>query len=164
MGFWVAILITLAVFGSVLWVMPSPREKALIEMRQRAMRFGLKVRLVDQVLAGKLYPWLEDYRGYVMYERYLPAGKKLLSSKAQVIRLSPDDKAHEVDIQNPMKISLQQAGLLDELPESSEALTLFSGGISFLWKEKGGEEGVAKVEKCLNGCVLKLEELKKFKG
>jgi len=164
MGFWVAILITLAVFGSVMWVMPSPREKALTEMRRQAMGFGLKVRLVDQALAGKLYPWLEDYRGYVLYEKYLPAGQKMSTNKAQVIRLSADDRAHEVDVQNPVKVSLQQAGLLNGLPESSEALTLFSGGISFLWKEKGGAEEVKRVEECLSECVLKLEELKKFNG
>jgi len=157
MGFWIAILITLAVFGSVLWVMPSPREKTLTEMRQRAMGFGLRVRLVDKALAAKLYPWLEDYRGYVMYEKYLPAGKKSLSNKAQVIRLSPDDRAHEVDVQNPVKLSLQQAGLLGKLPESSEALTLFAGGVSFLWRERGGVAGVDSVERCLNGCVQVLK-------
>ncbi|MFT7185671.1 MAG: hypothetical protein ACI84K_001053 [Pseudohongiellaceae bacterium] len=164
MGFWIAILMTLAVFGSVLWVMPSPREKTLTEMRYQAMGFGLKVRLVDQTVAGKLYPWLEDYRGYVMYEKYLPIGKKLPSNKAQVIRLSHDDKAHEIDIQNPIKLALLEAELLDGLPESSEALTLFSGGISFLWKEKGGLEGVEKVEQFLNACALTLEEWKKAKG
>jgi len=164
MGFWVAILITLAVLGSVMWVMPSPREKALTKMRHQAMGLGLKVRLVDKSIAGKLYPWLEDYRGYVMYEKYLPIGKKLSSNKAEVIRLSPDDNAHEIDIQNPIKLSLQEAGLLGELPESSEALTLFSGGVAFLWKERGGCDGVERVEKCLTKCVLKLEELEKFKG
>jgi len=164
MGFWVAILITLAVLGSVMWVMPSPREKALTEMRHQAMGFGLKVRLVDKVLAGKLFSWLDDYRGYVMYEKYLPNGKKLLSNKAVVIRLSFDDKAHEIDIQNPIKLSLQEAGLLDELPESSEALILFSGGIALLWKERGGCDGVEGIQKCLTECVLKLEELKIFKG
>jgi hypothetical protein len=157
MGFWVAILITLAVFGSVLWVMPSPREKALTEMRQRAMSLGLKVRLVDQALAQKLFPWLEDYRGYVLYEKYIPIGKKIRSNKIQVIRLSPDANAHEIDIQNPVKLTLQEAGLLEDLPESSEAITLFSGGFSFLWKEKGGLEGVERVEKCLNECILSLK-------
>jgi len=164
MGFWVAIFITLAVFGSVMWVMPSPREKALTKMRHQAMEFGLKVRLVDKALAGQLYPWLDDYRGYVMYEKYLPIGKKLSSNKAEVIRLSFDDKAHEIDIQNPIKLSLQDAGLLDELPESSEALTFFSGGIAFLWRERGESDSVERIEKCLIGCVQKLEELKKFKG
>jgi hypothetical protein len=157
MEFWIAILITLAVFGSVLWVMPSPREKALIDMRQKAMGLGLKVRLVDKTLAGKLYPWLEDYRGYVLYEKYIPIGKKMLSNKIQVIRLSVDHQAHEIDVENPVKITLQQAGLLDNLPESSEALTLFSGGFSFLWKEKGGLLGVERVEKCLNESILNLK-------
>ena len=164
MGFWVAILITLAVLGSVLWVMPSPREKLLTSMRHNAMGFGLKVRLVDKALAAKLYPWLEDYRGYVMYEKYLPTGKKLETAKTEVIRLSPDESAHEVDIQNPLKIALEKSNLLDELPESSEALTFFSGGVSLLWREKGELDGVRKIDVCLNECVAELERIKKIKG
>lgn len=159
MGFWIAILITLAVSGSVLWVMPSPRDKALTQMRQQAIASGLKVRLVDSALAAKLYPWLEDYRGYVMYEKYLPLGKKLHEGRTEVIRLSPDEKAHEIDIQNPIKLALLDAGLLNELPRSSEALTFFSGGVSFLWKEKEALEGVAKIHQCLDGCVKHLDSL-----
>ena len=158
MEFWIAILITLAVLGSVLWVLPSPREKALTLMRHQAMGFGLKVRLVDSALAAKLFPWLQDYRGYVMYEKYLPSTQKWCYSKTEVLRLSTDEYTHEIDVQNPTKLSLQEAGLFDQLPESSEALIIFSGGIACLWKENIEKEGVERVNKCLVACVNKLEK------
>ena len=63
MGLVIAILLTLALAGSVLWVMPSPREKRLTALRADAMRRGLRVRLLDKGMGAKLFPWLDDYCG-----------------------------------------------------------------------------------------------------
>lgn len=143
-------------FGSVLWVMPSPREKMLTEMRAEAMSLGLKVRLMDKALAAKLYPWIDDYRLYVLYEKYLPTGKTLITGRAQVIRLSHDESAHEIDEENPLKRALLDKGLLNQLPESAEALTLFAGGVSFLWKERGGVGSVKSVYAFLSDSIKAL--------
>ncbi len=164
MGFWVAILITLAVFGSVLWVMPSPREKALTQMRHKAMGLGLKVRLVDKTLAGKLFPWLESYHGYVMYEKYHSIGKKASSSGTKIIRLSVDENAHELDLQEPVRQFLDQTDLIKSLPESSEAIALFSGGVALLWRERDEPEGVERIEKFLAGCIAEIDKLRGFEG
>jgi len=164
MGFWVAMGITLAVFGSVLWVMPSPREKALTQMRRTAMSLGLKVRLVDKGLAEKLFPWLEDYRGYVLYEKYHAIGKQGGSNKTRVIRLSEDENAHELDQEDPIKRYLDKMNMVDNLPESVEAITLFSGGIALLWRERDEPDCVERVERCLLACISERDKLRALKA
>ena len=56
MGFVIAVLLTLAMAGSVLWVMPSAREKALSAMRQKALENGVRVRLLDEKTAARANP------------------------------------------------------------------------------------------------------------
>lgn len=158
MGFVVAILITLAVMGSVLWVMPSPREKRIIAMRQKAMSLGLKVRLLDQQLAGKLFPWCEDYRQFVLYEKYFQASKKNKSAKDKasqsvVLRLSKDFVPHELDQTHPLQEELKRRGVLDSLPDSAEALCVYSGSVAVLWTEKEGLEVLDGLAESLDECI-----------
>lgn len=151
MGFIVAILITLAVMGSILWVMPSPREKRIIAMRQKAMSLGLKVRLLDQQLAGKFFPWCENHRQFVLYERYFQNENKD-ARQSIVVRLSEGYVPHELDEQ-PIKHKLQALGLLDKLPKSTEALVFYTGAVSVLWTEKEGLEVIDDLAESLAGCA-----------
>lgn len=151
MGFWIAILITLAVLGSVMWVMPSQREKALTEMRRTAMSLGLKVRLLDPKLAKKFFPWLDDYRGFTLYEKYFSAGQQ--HARFQVVRLSIDENAHELDLDDPVKLYIDRSGLVNDLPSSVEALLLFAGGVAILWREDEGPEAVTQINECLAHCL-----------
>lgn len=151
MGFVVAILITLAVMGSVMWVMPSPREKRIIAMRNKALALGLKVRLLDQKLASKFFPWCEDYRQYVLYEKYFSAKVAALTTPL-VIRLSDGFIPHELDEKHPINQILDERGVIEVLPESVEALIFYSGAVGMLWTEKEGEEVLSGVAECLKVC------------
>ncbi len=135
MGLWIAILITLVVMGSILWIKPSPRERLLTEYRKAALAKGLKVRLLDAKLAGQLFPWIENYRQYVFYEKTLPVFAKPKSHKARVIRLSVDPGAHEIDIIDPLRqIIISNPGFL-MLTKTAEALVISASGIALLWRE-----------------------------
>ena len=157
MGIWIAVFITLAVFGSVMWVMPSPREKALTEMRSRALENGMKVRLLDQKLAKVLFYWLENYRPFTLYERPLPTKDRPASHKAIVVRLSEDKNAHELDARDELKEALSKAGVFDSLPDTCEALVISQGGLAILWIEKqkslGSLEGIDSIRECLDKCA-----------
>ncbi len=153
MGLWIAIFITVALLGSVMWVMPSPRERALTEIRNSALEKGLRVRLVDQKLASSLFYWLDNYRGYVLYEKRLPANIKFKRHKAQVTRLSEDLSAHELDGVDETKKAFERLGLLASLPDSAEALVMSSSGISLLWKEERDVADVLGVDECLSRCL-----------
>jgi len=157
MGFLVASLITLAVLGSVMWVMPSIREKSLISMRNKALSLGIKVRLVDEKLSKALFPWLDNYRGYTLYEKLLPPGKKSNSFKARVVRVSDDPNAHEIDAVDPLRQQLISHNLFESLPSTVEALVISASGIALLWREYQLDSSslaeVEKIDECLVRCI-----------
>lgn len=149
MGLAIAILLTLAMLGSVMWVMPSPREKQLTEMRQKAMGLGIKVKLLDQKQAANLYPWVDNHRGFVTYELSLPAGQKWPIKSAKVV---PVDQSalHELDREHGLTQIVTTQGCLDDLPDTAEAMVFYSGCVGLLWREDSGEEEVDKVYKALD--------------
>jgi len=157
MGIWVVVFVTVGLLGSVLWVMPTPREKALTDMRSAALGMGLKVRLSDQKLANALFPWLADYRGYVLYEKALPLGQQIRSPKAKVIRLSENPNAHEIDGFDPLLINLRSKGILNNLPSTAEALIFASSGVSLLWKEQRDIKDVSLLNDCLLSCLREVD-------
>lgn len=135
MGIWIAVFITFAVLGSVLWIKPSPREKLLMEYRQLAMAKGLKVRMLDQKLATQLFPWIENYRPYVFYEKNLPVSAKPSSAKPIVVRVSDNPDAHEIDEVDPVRQAIQSRVGFEKLPDTAEAIVISASGISVLWRE-----------------------------
>ncbi len=152
MGIWIAVLLTLAMLGSVLWVMPSPREKRLTEMRKLAMSRGLKVRLLDKNLANKLFPWVTDPRGFVLYEKYSRGGDKTVSNQVNVIRLNNED-CHELDRDKKHEAYLEVHGLLSKAPASSEAIAFYSGCVAWLWREQGDVSSVEALADVLDICL-----------
>jgi hypothetical protein len=155
----IAVLITLAVLGSVMWVKPSPRERALTALRAKALSLGLRVRIVDARLAGALFCWLDNFRVYSLYEKKLPVGLKPSSYKPVVIRLSEDPELHELDLDetHAFKDLLAAKGVFEGVPETSEALVISQSGIAFLWKECQSEpkstEEVERIDVCLTRCI-----------
>lgn len=156
MGIWIAIFITLVVFGSILWLKPSARDQALTKLRSLALSKGLKVRLLDEKLAQQLVPWIDNYRPFVFYEKNLPASLKPKTYKARVVRLSIDPNAHEIDGLDPIKALLLNGAALDKLPNTAEAIVISKGGVAILWKEDTSLEGgqhVDDIDKFLNDCI-----------
>ena len=153
MGIWIAVVITLLVLGSVLWIMPSTRDKMLMEVRQQALMQGLKVRLLDQQSASALFPWLDDFRGYVLYEKYFAADRKQLKFQPFVIRLSAHQPESEFELEDPLKQTLDRTGLVEKLPASVEALAFYPRGVALLWRESGEAGAVERIGNCLQGCL-----------
>ena len=153
MGLWIAIAVTLLVLGSVLWVMPSARDKMLTEVRQKALAHGTKVRLLDQKLASSLFPWLDDFRGYVLYEKYFAANPRQVKFPSYAIRLSEHEPESEFDLPDPLKSCLDETALAKNLPASAEALAFFPRGVALLWRESGETEVVERIDRCLQGCL-----------
>ena len=135
MGLWIAIFITLAVFGSILWIKPSSRERLLIEYRRLALTKGLKVRLLEAKLSAQLFPWIDNYRQFVFYEKSLPSSAKPKSHKAIVVRVSVDPNAHEIDGIDPIRESLSSIPSFASLPKTAEAIVISASGIALLWRE-----------------------------
>lgn len=143
MGLWVSILVTLIVFGSILWIQPSPRDKMLTQLRSNALSKGLKVRLLDEKLSAQLFPWIDSYQQFVIYEKTLPKLAKPKSHKAIVVRITDDPNAHEIDQVNPIKSLLLDKLDFKLLPRTSEALIISVSGISIVWREYKDDKGNA---------------------
>jgi hypothetical protein len=154
-GFLIALFICLALAGSVMWVMPSPRDRRLAEMRQAALGKGIKVRLLDRKMADALFGWLPDYRGYCLYENY-QLFASLRSDQIQVLRLNEGEEMHELDKLNVLRQAFFESALADEIPQSAEALIIYPKGLSLLWREQGGTEAVADVDAFLRKIAQQL--------
>lgn len=142
MGLLVAILVTLAVAGSIMWVRPSRRDQRITRIRRKAMENGMRVRLLDEKLTGAMFPWLEDYRLYVMYESH-----HLLADRERalrVFRLSGQDQRHELDIlQLDDYERAMQSGVKSLVGDLEiEALVVYPKGVAILWSEQGDEPAV----------------------
>lgn|GEM_PF-1155039 len=153
MGFVIAILITLAIMGSVLWVMPSPRDQAITKLRQQAMRKGMKVRLLDEHLRVKLFPWLADKRSYVLYEMPFALKGKGQESRTCVLRLVGRDTIHELDRDIETHDYIEYHDLLGRVPKSTEAIAFYGGGVALLWRESVGENDIDLIESVLKHCA-----------
>ena len=158
MGLWFAILITLVVFGSILWIKPSHRERLLIDYRKTAVSKGLKVRLLDAKLAEQLFPWIENYRQYAFYEKSLPAFAKPKSHKAIVVRVTVDPNAHEIDAIDPVRQVLSNNPRFGSLPDTAEAIVISASGISILWRESSSNSldhthPIVLIEEFLSDCI-----------
>ena len=129
--------------GSILWIKPSPRERLLIEYRKAALTKGIKVRLLDDKLSKKLFPWIDNYRQFVFYEKSLPASAKPKSHKAIVVRVSIDPNAHEIDAIDPIRQALVSNLSFKELPQTVEAVVVSVSGIYILWRECSDKEDAA---------------------
>lgn len=149
----IALLLTLAIAGSVLWVMPSPHEKKLDAFRKLAMAEGIRVRLLDTSMAARFIPWIKDHRGYVLYELSCKSGRALPVKGYRVVRLSDDDSLHELDRQEPLRQNLLASGMFEVLPASCESLVVSAGGVSIVWQEKGEIEGVRQLSDILRRCL-----------
>ncbi|MFT6906971.1 MAG: hypothetical protein ACJAS1_003644 [Oleiphilaceae bacterium] len=162
MGLWVAILISLAVFGSILWIKPSPRDRLLIECRKIALSKGLKVRLLDAKLAERLFPWIENYRQFVFYEKSLPIHAKPKSHKAIVVRVTLDPNAHEIDAIDPIRQVFSKNPRFKDLPVTVEAVVISVSGISILWRECANKDldhtnPIVLIEAFLIDCIAQSE-------
>ena len=143
MGWFIAIFVTLMIAGSVLWIKPSKRDLRLSELRRRAMAKGIRVRLLDEKLRDNLFPWLEDHRGYSLYENHQFGGREDRSMQAfEVHRKEP---LHELDY---LKLDVDAKRLQEfeaSLPMGVRAVVLFPDGIGLLWDERGDVELVDRL-------------------
>ncbi len=152
MGLVVAILLTLALLGSVLWVMPTPREKRLTQLRNQALRAGLRVRLLDQKMANKLFPWLPDHRGYVLYEKQRRDQHVAAGHRVWVLPLKNDASVHELDRDPEQEAYVKHFNLEAVMPGCAEALVFYPASVALLWRESI-EGSVEDIDRALQECL-----------
>lgn len=146
MGSWIVILIVFALMGSFFWIMPSRRDRVRMELRQKAMRLGLKIRFPDKGLKERLIRYEDFILGSAMYELFIVGNKKpLLSGGFIIIKDEGGASWRFLDVSLPLNlqgISGRVLQDLEKLPASLSLVMLSSNGVSMFWDERGDESDV----------------------
>lgn len=144
MGWFIAIFVTLMIAGSVLWIKPSKRELRITELRRKAMSQGMRVRLVDEKLRENLFPWLDDHRGYAVYENHRLGAREGRQMRAFEVRR--ETQLHELDV---LKLDADEKKLKafeESLPAGVRGVVLYPDGVGLLWDESGGSEIIDSIQ------------------
>nr|WP_067289671.1 hypothetical protein [Marinobacterium profundum] len=156
----IIILIMLSLIGSMMWAMPTPREKAQAMVRSKARTLGLQVQMV-RLTAPRATGEAEAEEYERAAYRYLRHGL----SAVQRERLQPWQlfRIHSLANeglpegwswkQGERMLSQEQLDVLAEvlptLPVDVVALESTSLYITAFWGERGGIEGVEKIRAAL---------------
>jgi hypothetical protein len=160
----VIVLIMMSLIGSVMWAMPTRREKAQALLRSRARTLGLAVQLVT--LTGP------RATGEADPEEYRKAAYRLLRqnlSSAQRERLVPWQVFRTTSLaceglppgwswkHGERLLSVAQLGelsrALTELPDDVMALESTPLHVSAFWGERGAPEDLEKIQRILQHIV-----------
>ena len=152
---WIIIaLIMIVAFGPILWLMPSPRERRLSSLRQRAYRLGMRVELrrmpgrdlapEERVTAGGRA--LDTTRECAAYVKPLAARLRMLPSW-RVLRggegmaavpgwsFQPGERPEHPRLDTMLEAV---AGGLADLPDDVVAVEVEPHGVAAYWLEGAG--------------------------
>ncbi len=164
MNWIIIVLILLSIIGSMLWVMPSPRQRVQALLRQQAMRLGVKVKICRVVLPRALGETLVDERDCVAYrmpriERYRkprhtaaePTTWQIFKVRSHANAGLPQDwswSQGEGRLE-PATLALM-AELIEALPADIYGLESTPVGVAVYWEERGTPETVASIQQQLH--------------
>ena len=139
MNYLIIFIVMALVLSPVFWMMPSPRQKRQMALRQRAMSLGFSVKVCDLP---------QSYRAKVRQEPpeqgvcYLlpwrkPGAKAGLFHFIAVRQAQADPTMNE-----PVAIELMLSKTLAALSDQAIALEYSSAGVAVYWRERGDVEQV----------------------
>ncbi len=138
----IIVLAIILVLGSMMWVLPSPREKRQMQLRRKAMSLGVSVQLAK--IDDPDYPG--EQRRCSAYRLANRADRKP-SIKGLVFRRDP--AVSDGNWQLRKSTLAPRSGeadnltvLLDRLPADCFAVEVVSPAVSVYWHEQGEESDV----------------------
>lgn len=156
----IIVLIMLSLIGSMMWAMPTPREKAQALVRSKARTLGLQVQMVRLAApraTGEAEAEEYERAAYRHLRHGLSAAQRERLQPWQLFRL--ESLANEglpagwSWKQGERMLSREQLDMLAEalpgLPEDVVALESTSLYVTAFWGERGGVEGVEKIQAVL---------------
>ena len=156
MTYLIVFLVMALVISPVFWMMPSPRQKRQMALRQRAMSLGLSVQICDLPQTHRARVRQEAPERGVNYllpwrRKGVKAGAFKYLAVRELESLSDETGAAEVD----QLLSKTLAGL----PNEVLALEYTSSGVAIYWREKGGAELVDFLHQQLEALCVELSRL-----
>ncbi|MFT6915964.1 MAG: hypothetical protein ACJAWL_002281 [Motiliproteus sp.] len=158
MNWFVIALILFAIFGSMMWMMPSPRQRVQALLRQCAMRSGFQVQIVRVLMPRALGEALADERDCVAYRLPRIAGKtrgkqvpwqifKLDSYAIEGLAEGWSWSRGEGELDGAALALIKE--LIETLPEDAYGLESTPISVSIFWAERGTPETVASIKQLL---------------
>ncbi len=137
MNYLIIALVFAMVVSPIFWIMPSPRQKKLMQFRQRAMALGFQVKVCELPQTERERVRREEPKQGVMYLLSWQQKRKTEMYQHLLIRTEIDTATAE-RIWTPMEEKLRQALL--ELPVQVKAIECATPGVAIYWTEQGGIE------------------------
>ncbi len=162
----IVVLIMLSLVGSMMWAMPSPREKAQALLRSKARTLGLQVQLVRLTApraTGESEAEEFERAAYRQLRSGLSAAQRERLVPWQVFRIRslacdglPDGWSWKQGEGILMPAQLEVlADALQALPEDVVALESTPIHVSAFWRERGGVEALEAINMTLQRIASK---------
>ena len=160
----IIILIMMSLLGSMMWVMPSPRQRFLATLRQQASRLGFHVqivRLTPPRAEGQVEPETLTATAYRLPRFNLEKSEREGFTEWQVYRLNsianeglPGGWSWGA---GERKLSAEQlavlAALIEKLPEGVSAIESTPVHFTLFWDEKGDEGSLEQLHNLMQPVI-----------
>lgn len=162
MNWMLIVLVLLAIVGSMMWMMPSPRQRVQALLRQQAMRQGFQVQIARILFPRALGEMVADQRDCVAY-RLPRLGEQVVkpSEPWQIFKVSshansglPDNwswKQGEGRLAEPALELINQ--LIEQLPTDVYGIESTPISVSLYWQERGTPETVTELKSQLQQLI-----------
>ncbi|MEE8059092.1 MAG: hypothetical protein V3T17_14835 [Pseudomonadales bacterium] len=141
----------------VFWMMPSPRQKRQMQLRQYAMSLGLVVKVCDLPQTHRAKVRKEDPEQGVNYS--LPWRRPGSNSGVFHFICVRDEQEMLSLTKGSVVLSILSMALSD-LPETVVAIEYTSSGVGIYWRETGASDGVDFLRHRLDTLTGELSVLK----
>ena len=155
----------LLVVGSMAWVLPSPRERAQMKLRQRAMALGIEVRLSkidDPLLLGEIYRCCAYRRNRPKKAPQAVSGLfyRASSKSADNSANGPETQAADVLAPSGWRVKGSRLAardpkfsavfaILNRLPDNCRIVEINPLMAAIYWQEQGSEQDVETIRSVL---------------
>lgn len=139
----IVVLIVFSLMGSALWILPSKKERQIMDLRMGARKHGIQVQLTQVALPDK---WDKVTTKQAACAYHLHRDKPLKDFTQ--INLYPFEVwKHELLVSGwyvsaPMAIEQELREALEQIPVPLFAIEIKAEGVSLYWKEQGSQETV----------------------
>ena len=161
MSYLIIAVVVLMVLSPIFWIMPSPKQKRQMQLRQKAMALGLIVKIADLPQQHRAKVRQEKAEQGVTYLLPWEVKRKHPEGVEYLLMRDPGDTPSSFDgsaFAQQMQALMQAA--LQQLPDSVVALDYAKPGLSLYWRERGDIEVVSSLHSQLSDlrkAVLRLE-------
>ncbi len=156
----IIVLIMMSLLGSMMWVMPSPRQRFLAKLRLQASREGFHVQIVRVTpprAAGQVEPEVLSATAYRLPRFNLEKSEREGFTEWQVFRQTaiadtglPEGWCWGVGercLSEPQLLTLNE--LIGRLPEGVSSIESTPVHLSLYWNEKGDESSLEALKQLM---------------